>query len=151
MKANRISEIPSDSAVLDAATLYLCRQGKTWVVVVESPRYTGAILLRHAGPDSFDARFELLSRTRHARPDAAIVTTDGVTNGADYEWRVEVHGLEDSPGDLGVALQRELSDKRQRHQRRLATRQAARTCHAGWFSSFSSFSSTSSSGRPLSF
>jgi hypothetical protein len=144
MEANRTSQIPSESAVLDCATLYLCRQGKTLVVVVESPRYTGALLLRHAGPDSFDARFELLSRARHARPDAAITTTDGATDGADYEWRVEVHGLEGSPGDLGVALQRELSDKRQRHQRRLASRQAARTCRAGLFSSFSGFS-----GRPL--
>jgi hypothetical protein len=151
MEANRISETPSDSAVLDTATLYLCRQGKTWVVVVESPRYVGALLLRHAGPDSYDARFELLSRARHARPDAAITTTDGAADGADYEWRVEIQGLEATPGDLGVALQRELSDKRQRHQRRLATRQAARTCQAGWYFSFSSTSLSSSSGRPLSF
>ena len=61
MEANHTSEISSESPVLDCATLYLCRQGRTWVVVVESPSFTGALLLRHAGSDSFDARYELLS------------------------------------------------------------------------------------------
>jgi hypothetical protein len=48
-------------------------------------------------------------------------------------------------GDLGTALQRELSGARKRkgHQRRLATRQEARGCRAGWFPSFA--------GRPISF
>jgi hypothetical protein len=143
MEANRTSESPSESPVLDCATLYLCRQGRTWVVVVESPGFTGALLLRHAGPDSFDARYELLSRTRRARPGAAVSTTDGAVEGADYEWRLDVRCVEESPGDLGLALRAELSDRRPRHQRRLAGRQAARHCRDSWFSSFS--------GRPLSF
>lgn len=143
MEANRTSEIPSESPVLDCATLYLCRQGRTWVVVVESTSYTGALLLRHAGPDSFDARYELLSRARRARPAAAISTTDGAVSGDDYEWRLDVRAVEECEGDLGLALRSELSDRRPRHQRRLAGRQSSRHCRAGWFSSFS--------GRPHSF
>ena len=141
---NSTSETPSTGGVLDCATLYLCRQGQTWVVVLESPRITAALLLRRSGTDTYDARFELLSRARSACPDAAIETTDGALEGADYEWRLEVRGMQENEGDLGVALQRVLSSKRrQRHQRRLATRQVARGCRAGWFPSFSS--------RPLSF
>lgn len=143
MEANRTSEIPSESPVLDRATLYLCRQGRTWVVVVESPSFTGALLLRHAGPDTFDARYELLSRARRARPGAAVTTTDGAVEGADYEWRLELRCIEEVEGDLGLALRSELSDRRPRHQRRLAGRQAQRHCRDRWFSSFS--------GRPLSF
>ncbi len=143
MEANHTSEISSESPVLDCATLYLCRQGRTWVVVVESPSFTGALLLRHAGSDSFDARYELLSRTRRARTGATVTTTDGAVEGADYEWRLDVRSVEETPGDLGLALRRELSDRRPRHQRRLAGRQAARHCRDGWFSTFS--------GRPLYF
>ena len=144
MEANRTSETPSANGVLDSATLYLCRQGQTWVVVLESPRITAALLLRRSGRDSYDARFELLSRARSACPDAAIVTTDGAVEGADYEWRLEVRGMQEREGDLGVALQRVLTTKRQqRHQRRLATRTVARGCRAGWFPALT--------GRPLSF
>jgi hypothetical protein len=148
MEANRTSETsetPNASGVLDCATLFLCRQGPTWVVVLESPSVTAAQLLRRSGHDAYDARFELLSRAQSACPDAAIDCTDGALEGADYEWRIEVRGLRDHVGDLGAALQRELSGKRQRqrHQRRLATRQVARSCRAGWFPSFA--------GRPLSF
>jgi hypothetical protein len=145
MEANSTSEIPGESAVADCATLFLCRQGQTWVVVLESPRFTGALLLRHASHDAYDARFELLSRVRLACHDATVVTTDGAAEGADYEWRLEVRGVEACEGDLGVALHHELSGKqqRQRHQRRLARLYPARSCRAGWFPSFS--------GRPLSF
>jgi hypothetical protein len=143
MEANRTTQTPKAAGVLDGATLYLCRQGQTWVVVLEAPGTTGAILLRRSGRDPFDARFELLSRAQSACPDATIVSVDGALEGADYEWRLEVRGVRDRAGDLGAALQQELSGKRARHQRRLATRQVARGCREGWFPSFSS--------RPLSF
>ena len=145
MEANRTSKTHSTHGVLDCATLFLCRQGQTWVVVLESPSVTAAQLLRRSAHDTYDARFDLLSRARAACPDAAFDTTDGALEGADYEWRIEVRGLCGHAGDLGAALQRELSGKRkpQRHQRRLAARQEARGCREGWFPSLS--------GRPLSF
>lgn len=145
MEANSTPETPNASGVPDHATLFLCRQGQTWVVVLESPRITSAQLLRRPGRDAYDARFELLSRARAACPDAAIESTDGALEGADYEWRIEVRGVREAAGELGTALQHELSGKRerQRHQRRLATRRAERGCRAGWFPSFA--------GRPLSF
>jgi hypothetical protein len=145
MEANRTSKTPSTNCVLDCATLFLCRQGQTWVVVLESPGITAAQLLRRSAHDTYDARFELLSKARSACPDATIETTDGALEGADYEWRIEVHGLREHAGDLGAALQRALSGKRknQRHQRRLATRKMARGCRSGGFPSFA--------GRPLTF
>jgi hypothetical protein len=145
MEANRTSETPNANGVLDCATLFLCRQGQTWVVVLESPSVTAAQLLRRSGHDSYDARFELLSRARSACPDAAVESTDGALEGADYEWRIEVRAVREQAGELGTALQRELSGTRKRkgHQRRLATRQMARGCRAGWFPSFA--------GRPISF
>lgn len=145
MEANRTSETQSKHGVLDCATLFLCRQGQTWVVVVESPKVTSAELLRRSAHDAYDARWDLLSRARAACPDAAFETTDGALEGADYEWRIEVRGQRDNPGDLGAALQRELSGKRQRqrHQRRLASRRVERGCRAGGFPPMS--------GRPLFF
>ena len=145
MEANRTSETHTTHGVLDCATLFLCRQGQTWVVVLESPSVTAAQLLRRSAHDTYDARFDLLSRARAACPDATFETSDGALEGADYEWRIEVRGVREHAGDLGAALQGELSGKsrRQRHQRRLASRQAARGCRAGWF--------PSPSGRPLSF
>ena len=134
MEANRTSKTPSKHGVLDSATLFLCRQGQTWVVVLESPSVTAAQLLRRSAHDTYDARWDLLSRARSACPDAAFETTDGALEGADYEWRIEVRGTRENAGDLGAALERELAGtrKRQRHQRRLATRQVARGCRAGW-------------------
>jgi hypothetical protein len=134
MEANRTSKIPSKHGVLDSATLFLCRQGQTWVVVLESPSVTAAQLLRRSAHDTYDARWDLLSRARSACPDAAFETTDGALEGADYEWRIEVRATRENAGDLGAALERELSGtrQRQRHQRRLATRQVARGCRAGW-------------------
>jgi hypothetical protein len=145
MEANRTSKIPSSHAVLDCATLFLCRQGHTWVVVVESPSVTAAQLLWRLAHDTYDARFDLLSRARSACPDADFESSDGALDGADYEWRIEVRGVRAQVGDLGAALQRELSGKPklQRHQRRLASRQVARGCRAGWLPLFG--------GRPLSF
>ena len=145
MEANRTSKTPSKHGVLDSATLFLCRQGQTWVVVLEAPSVTAAQLLRRSAHDTYDARWDLLSRARSACPDAAFETTDGALEGADYEWRIEVRGMRENAGDLGAALERELSGtrKRQRHQRRLATRQVARGCRAGGFQS--------PAGRPLFF
>src|SRR5271170_3996989 len=102
------SNTPQHRGVIDCATLYLCRQGPRWVVVIESPRVTDAVPLHHAGRDSYNAQFELLASARRACPDAAIMSTDGALTSADYEWRVEVRGIEMRPGDLGVALHREL-------------------------------------------
>jgi hypothetical protein len=134
MEANRTSKTPSKHGVLDSATLFLCRQGQTWVVVLEAPSVTAAQLLRRSAHDTYDARWDLLSRARSACPDAAFETTDGALEGADYEWRIEVRATRENAGDLGAALERELSGtrQRQRHQRRLATRQVARGCRAGW-------------------
>jgi len=137
--------VPEDGSVLDHATLYLCRRGAMWAVVIESPRVTGALRLDHAGSDPYDARFELLSRARRACPDAAIVSTDGALESADYEWRLEVQAVEAHTGDLGVALHDELAatagppPHARRRRQRLA---AARDCHWGL---------TPFSGRPLRF
>ena len=56
------SNTPEHRGVIDSATLYLCRQGPRWVVVIESPRVTDAVPLKHAGRDTYDAQFELLSQ-----------------------------------------------------------------------------------------
>ena len=133
-----------DGSVLDHATLYLCRRGAMWAVVIESPRARGALRLDHAGSDPYDARFELLSRARRACPDAAIVSTDGALESADYEWRLEVQGIEAHTGDLGVALHDGLAatpgpPTPRRRRQRFAV---ARDCHWGL---------TPFSGRPLRF
>ena len=127
------------TGVIDSATLFLCRQGQRWVVVIESPRVTGAVSFRYTGRDVNDARFELLSSARRACPDAAIVSTDGALERADYEWRLEVHGVEPQPGDLGVALHNELapaSDSCASSESSSATQEPARAplgrrCHWG--------------------
>jgi len=125
------SNVPGDAGATDCATLYLCRQGPAWVVVIESPRITGALGLRHSGRDPYNARFELLSLARRACPDAAIVSTDGALEGADYEWRLEVRGAEAQEGDLGLAIHRALSAERPVHVKRLPQRAAGRRCHWG--------------------
>jgi len=48
MEANRTSTTSGKHGVLDCATVFLCRQGQTWVVVLESPSVTAAQLLRGA-------------------------------------------------------------------------------------------------------
>ncbi len=93
---------------IDGATLYLCRQGRRWVVVVESPHVTGMVPLPTLGGDGIDARSDLLARARQACPDAAIISTDGALTAQDYEWRIEVRGVVAHQGDLGVALHRAL-------------------------------------------
>jgi hypothetical protein len=136
------SNTPEHRGVIDSATLYLCRQGPRWVVVIESPRVTDAVPLHHAGRNTYDAQFELLASARRACPDAAIMSTDGALTSADYDWRVEVRGIETRPGDLGVALHRELSAEPTRLDG--APRQTfGRRCHWGLSPSFS--------GRPRSF
>jgi hypothetical protein len=100
--------VPAHTATIDSATLYLCRQGPRWVVVLESPRATGAIPFHHSGRDSHDARFELLTTVRQACPDAAIISTDGAITSEDYEWRIEVRGVAGRLGELGLSLHRML-------------------------------------------
>ncbi len=136
------SDIPVHHGVIDWATLYLCRQGPQWVVVIESPRVSGVVPFHDAGRDAYDTQFELLTSARRACPDAVIMGTDGAVTPADYEWRVEVRGIEARSGDLGVALQRELSTEPAQVQG--APRQTlGRRCHWGLSPSFS--------GRPRSF
>jgi hypothetical protein len=135
--------VPLHSQVIDGATLYLCRQGQRWVVVIESPRVTGAVPFPHTGRDSVGARWALLTLTRLACPDATVISTDGASTSEDYEWRVEVRGIAVRPGDLGIALQRELTggstDERDAPELPLI----GRRCHWGLNPSFS--------GRPRSF
>ena len=127
MEPNGAPSTTGDGGVVDQATLYLCRQGATWVVVIESPRVRRAVRLRYTGRDSYDARFELLSTARRACPEASIVSSDGAVEAEDYEWRLDVRGPRFEAGELGVALHRELTIKPAHHVRRLARRRAART------------------------
>ncbi|MGA2933212.1 MAG: hypothetical protein ABSE98_14160, partial [Acidimicrobiales bacterium] len=122
---------PGHGDVIDRATLYLCRQGEKWVVVIESARISGALRLRDAGRDAYDARFELLSRARRACPGAAIFSTDGALESADFEWRVGVRSVEAKAGDIGIALHRDLSAEPETHLRRRSQRQIIRKCHWG--------------------
>jgi hypothetical protein len=131
MEPNSLSNDLGQGQVIDCATLYLCRQGPRWVVVIESPRIRGAVRLRHAGSDSFDARFELLSRARRACPDASILSADGALEDADYEWRLEVRSVQTHLGDLGVAIHRELSAQLRTHVRRVNGKQERRHCSSG--------------------
>ena len=142
MEPRHSSRTPEEPGVIDAATLYLCRQGPRWVVVIESPRVTGAVRLRHASRDPYDARFELLNTARRACPDASIISTDGAVESADYEWRLEVRGVEVQPGDLGVALHTALSAEPP-HVSRSVQQQMGRRCHWGL--------SPAVSGRPRAF
>ena len=131
MEATSSSNVPGQGGVVDGATLYLCRQGERWVVVIESPGITGALRLRHTGRDPFDARFELLCSARRACPDAAIVSTDGALEDADYEWRLDIRSLAAAAGDVGIAVHRELTAAPAPHLRRRSQRQIVRKCHWG--------------------
>jgi hypothetical protein len=131
MEPNSSSDGSGSSLVIDRATLYLCQRGTRWVVILESPRVRSAVRLRHAGGDSFDARFELLSKARQVCPDASILSADGTREDADYEWRLEVSSMQLQPGDLGVALYRELSGQPKSHMRRMWGRAERRHCRRG--------------------
>ena len=131
MEATSSSNVPGHGGVVDCATLYLCRQGERWVVVIESPDITGALRLHHTGRDPYDARFELLCSARRACPDAAIVSTDGALEEADYEWRLDIRSVEAAAGDVGIAVHRELTASPARHVRRRSQRQIIRKCHWG--------------------
>ena len=131
MEATSSSNVPGHGGVVDCATLYLCRQGERWVVVIESPGITGALRLRHTGRDPYDARFELLCSARRACPDAAIVSTDGALEEADYEWRLDIRSVEAAAGDVGIAVHRELTASPASHMRRRSQRQIIRKCHWG--------------------
>jgi hypothetical protein len=143
MQPRKNAVVPLHGQVIDGATLYLCRQGQRWVVVLESPRVTGAVPFHHTGRDGHEARFELLALSRLACPDATVISTDGALTTEDYEWRVEVRGIAQRLGDLGIALHRELSaesaDERDVPQRPVI----GRRCHWGLSPSFS--------GRPRRF
>lgn len=136
------SKVPAHSGVIDRATLYLCRQGRRWVVVIDSPRVSGAMPLGYVGRDSDDAQFELLTSARRACPDAAIMSTDGGPTSSDFEWRVEIRGIATRPGDFGAALHRELSAEPTDAESAPAAA-LGRRCHWGLAPSFS--------GRPRSF
>jgi hypothetical protein len=143
MQPRNNAGVPLHSQVIDGATLYLCRQGQRWVVVIASPRVAGAVPFGHTGRDSLEARFELLAVARSACPDATVMSTDGAMTSEDYEWRVDVRGIAARPGDLGVALQRELATDFA-DERDVPTRPViGRRCHWGLSPSFS--------GRPRSF
>jgi len=131
MEAHSSPNVPGHGGVVDCATLYLCRQGERWVVVIESPGITGALRLRHTGRDPYDARFELLCSARRACPDAAIVSTDGALEEADYEWRLDISSVEAAAGDVGIAVRRELTAAPVPHLRRRSQRQIIRKCHWG--------------------
>jgi hypothetical protein len=131
MEASNPTNVPGHDHVIDCATLYLCRQRDSWVVVIESPCVLGALRLRHEGRDPYDARFELLCAARRACPDAAIVSTDGALEGADYEWRLDIQGARVSAGEVGLAVHRELSAAPVAHIRRRSQRQTVRRCHWG--------------------
>ena len=142
MQPRSESNIPLHRGVIDYASLYLCRQGPRWVVVIESPRVSGAVPFDHSGRDVYDVQFDLLTSARRACPDAAIMGTDGALTSADYEWRVEVRGIEARPGDLGLALRRELAAE-PANEGSSTPQTLGRRCHWGL--------STSFSGRPRSF
>ena len=131
METNDTSRTPDLDDVIDRATLYLCRHGEKWVVVIESDYFSGAVRLRGASQDAYDARFELLSKARRACPGAAIASTDGALDSADYEWRVQVEGVAANVGELGLALHRALSATSEARQRRRSQRQTICTCHWG--------------------
>ena len=140
MKPKNGTSTPRHHGVADSATLYLCRQGSRWVVVIESPRVTAAVRLRHTGHDPYGARSELLSCAHRARPGADIVSTDGAVASADFEWRFDLRAVEAQPGDLGAALHRELSTGRAARPTQL---HIGRRCHWGL--------SAAVSGRPRTF
>ena len=142
MGPRRSSNTPGEGRATDGATLYLCRQGPTWVVVIESPRITDAVRLRHSDRDPYDPRSELLSTARRACPGAAIVSADGALESADYEWRLEVRGVEAERGDLGLAIHHTLSAEAPAPVDRLPRRVSGRRCHWGL---------APVSGRPRSF
>lgn len=131
MGPRRSFDVPGEGRTTDGATLYLCRQGPTWIVVIESPRITDAVRLRHSGHDPYDARSELLSMTRRACPGAAIVSADGALESADYEWRLEVRGVEAHQGDLGLAIHDALSAEVPAHVTRRPPRGLGHRCHWG--------------------
>ena len=78
-------------------------------------------MLRHSGRDPYDAWSELLSTARRACPGAAIVSADGALESADYEWRLEVRGVEAHEGDLGLAIHHALSAEAPAHVKRHPT------------------------------
>ncbi len=132
MEANDTSKnTPRQGQIIDTATLLLCRQAGTWVVVIESPRIRGAVRFDHSGRDASDARYELLARARRACPDASILSADGALESADYEWRLEIRSVASHHGDLGAALYRELSAHPRTHSRRLDGNTLRRHCRTG--------------------
>jgi hypothetical protein len=131
MRANRSHGIAGREGVLDYASLYLCRQGHTWVVVMESPLIAGVLCFHRGSPDSLDVPFKLLSTARRACPEATILSLDGAFEGADYELLLCVRGAVAHTGDIGTALHRALADDESpRRGRRGRRRGGRRTWHS---------------------
>jgi hypothetical protein len=132
MEHKRIPHAPESGYIIDLATLYLFRQGVQWIIVIESPRVSAALPLPRGARDAFDARFALLALAHRACPDAVTHTCDGAAEVAEYDWRVEVRGVQRYEGGLGEAVYRELTTRPFIHRRRLVTRRVARGCRRGW-------------------
>lgn len=147
MQRRDTANMAGQPATIDGATLFLCRQGRRWVVVVESPRFNGAVAFDHPGRDPHGARFALLTSARQACPDATIMSTDGALTSEDYEWRVDVRGVQANPGDLGLALLGAFGAEQAEHAGAPAAAAPrpglGRRCHLGL--------SPTVSGRPLVF
>ena len=143
MRPKHNAGVPLHSQVIDGATLYLCRQGLRWVVVIESPRVSGAVPFHHIDRDIDDARIELFRLTRLACPDATVMGTDGALTSEDYECRMDVRGVTGRPGDLGIALYRELCAQSADRSDLPARATIGQRCHWGLSPSFS--------GRPRRF
>lgn len=143
MQPQHDSSPPLHGQVIDTATLYLCRQGTRWVVVIESPGVTGAVPLPETGRNGDDAHFELVARARNACPDATIMSADGASTSEDYDWRVDVRSVEQHSGELGMALYRELASESQRRRTFPGRPVIGHRCHWG--------TSAPDSGRPRRF
>ena len=110
MQPRNKASVPLHTRVIDGATLYLCRQGPRWVVVIESPASRAPCRSITTGRDGLDAQFELLAVPRSACPDATVMSTDGATDLR--RLRMASRGTRRSrPGRVtsGLALRRELS------------------------------------------
>ena len=95
MQPRNTSDAPAHNGTIDGATLYLCRQGPRWVVVIESPTRHR----RRAAPSRRSLTATMLgssscraSRARPAPTPPSSVPT-GPSTSEDYEWRIEVRGI----------------------------------------------------------
>ena len=106
MRPRNPSSIPAHSEHIDGATLYLCRQGRRWVVVIESPRYQRRRVAHPRGPRRSRRPAPPARPSPPGLPRRRHHHTDGALTAEDYEWRIEVRGVVAHPGDLGVGSAR---------------------------------------------